>query len=189
MIEYNSWSDIFSYDESSPSCLKWKVPVISGKGTYKIKAGDIAGSPNGRLRWSVQVNGKLHQCHRVIYEMFNGPLGELSVDHIDGNPENNLISNLRAVSHEVNMRNCKFNKNNKSGHKGVYSRRRGKYLSVVVTWSEGGKKFSKEFAAKDETLEEVIKLASEYRASKLKEINSLLGEDGYTDRHIGGNFE
>ena len=189
MIEYNDWSDIFTYDETSPSFLRWKVPVISGKGSCKIKPGDVAGSPNGSLRWSVQVNGKLHQCHRVIYEMFNGTIGKLSIDHIDGNSENNSITNLRAVPHEVNMRNCKFNKNNKSGYKGVCVRRRGKYLSVIASWREGGKKVSREFSAKDETLEEVIKRAAEYRTSKLRDLNSLLGEDGYTDRHIGDNFE
>lgn len=186
MIKYNSWHDLFTYDETSPSFLRWKISVMSGKNTIVVTVGDVAGSPNSSRRWSVQVNGKLYQCHRVIYEMFFGELGDLSVDHIDGNPENNSISNLRAVTQAVNMRNCKLYKSNKSGHKGVHLRQRGKYLSVVASWREDGKKFAKEFSARLENLEEVINKAIEYRNSRIKEINSLLGDSGYTERHLGG---
>ena len=49
-----------------------------------------------------------------------------------------------------------------------------------------GKKFAKEFSARLENLEEVINKAIEYRHSRIKEINSLLGDSGYTERHLGG---
>jgi hypothetical protein len=43
---------------------------------------------------------------RVIYEAFRGeiPAG-FEIDHIDGNPSNNAVYNLRAVSHKENMQN------------------------------------------------------------------------------------
>ena len=53
--------------------------------------------------------------HRYI---MNDPKGMI-VDHIDGNPLNNLKSNLRVCTVEENSQNRAKNKNNTSGHKGV----------------------------------------------------------------------
>ena len=47
-----------------------------------------------------------YQVHRLVWETFNGPIPEwLEIDHIDGDPSNNNLSNLRAVSHITNMFN------------------------------------------------------------------------------------
>lgn len=45
------------------------------------------------------------RVHRIVWELHNGPVPEgLEIDHIDGNKQNNDISNLRAVSHSENLR-------------------------------------------------------------------------------------
>lgn len=62
--------------------------------------------------------GKL-AAHRIIFVMHHGYAPE-EVDHIDGNPSNNLLSNLRAVTHGQNMINAKTSARNTSGYKGVY---------------------------------------------------------------------
>ena len=41
------------------------------------------------------------------------------IDHIDRNPANNKIENLRAASRSLNCLNSKINKTNKSGVKNV----------------------------------------------------------------------
>ena len=47
-----------------------------------------------------------YQVHRLIWEAFNGPIQKgMEIDHIDGNPSNNRLENLRAVSHQTNMLN------------------------------------------------------------------------------------
>jgi len=44
--------------------------------------------------------------HRLVYWYFNGILdSNLDIDHIDGNPHNNSINNLRLVTHKENMNN------------------------------------------------------------------------------------
>lgn len=56
------------------------------------------------------------RMHRLL---INAKKGEV-VDHIDGNPLNNQVANLRICSQGQNMGNRKINKNNRSGYKGVF---------------------------------------------------------------------
>lgn len=54
----------------------------------------------------VRVNGKEYRAHRVIWEMFNGPIPEgMLVDHIDRDVYNNRIENLRLVTRQQNNAN------------------------------------------------------------------------------------
>ena len=60
----------------------------------------------GRYR-CVKYKGKQMRIHRLVAETFlENPEGLPCVDHIDRNPSNNDISNLRFVSFSVNRTNC-----------------------------------------------------------------------------------
>lgn len=62
------------------------------------------------------IDGKVTKLHRFI--LFD--VGDEDViDHIDGNPFNNIDSNLRICENIHNARNCKLSKNNTSGYTGV----------------------------------------------------------------------
>lgn len=44
--------------------------------------------------------------HRLEYEAFIGEIPEgFEIDHIDSNPQNNVLSNIRACSHTENSNN------------------------------------------------------------------------------------
>ncbi len=56
----------------------------------------------------IDSNGKHknHFVHRLEYEAFVGKIPEgYEIDHIDSNSKNNVLSNLRACTHEENARN------------------------------------------------------------------------------------
>ena len=60
-----SW--VFQYDETSPSCLRWKNP------RSKHLIGKVAGTYNKKQgSWHVSFRGKPEVVKRVVWEMFHG---------------------------------------------------------------------------------------------------------------------
>ena len=95
-----NYSDMFVYDETSPSCLRWKV----SKGS--AKAGDQIGYVKGDGYWYVKINGINKAAHRIVWAITNGDIPSDSViDHKDTNRLNNKIDNLRLVNKYQNAQN------------------------------------------------------------------------------------
>lgn len=88
--------------------------------TNRSKNGGLAGGVCGLGYMQCFFQGKSYKVHRLIWKMYHGldPVG--NIDHIDGNPLNNNIDNLRVVGQLENGRNTKFYKNNTSGTMGIY---------------------------------------------------------------------
>ena len=103
----HDWNDVFIYDETSPSCLRWKY----GNGQQNHSKRDVGGvagyiNSNGKYeRYKVCYKSVEYMVHRVVYQMFNGDIcsGKV-VNHIDTNPLNNKISNLEMVTTAENNR-------------------------------------------------------------------------------------
>lgn len=112
-LDYDIFSELFYYDESSPSGLRYKKDVHTGYYTAKYKddiAGNIHRQGKSVVSWRVKVtvNNKKHsyKVHRLIWLLINKAIDSSKViDHIDNNPLNNRIENLRLVSYHVNGRN------------------------------------------------------------------------------------
>lgn len=112
--------EVFEYKDG---VLFWKVD------RRKTKIGSRAGRTKANGYCEVRIDGKLQGTHRLIFMMFYGFMPRV-IDHIDGNPSNNKIENLREATHEENMRNSHRPKNNTSGFKGVYlDRRNGNWIA------------------------------------------------------------
>lgn len=77
------------------------------------------------------INSKMYRKSRILYKAYHGIEPEV-VDHEDGNPLNNDITNLRNVSYQTNQKNQKLNKNNSSGHIGVRFTHRGKWQAYGI---------------------------------------------------------
>ena len=84
------------------------------------RKGDIVGNLTNYGYLNFQINGKKYFVHRIIYYMHHGHMDDtMQIDHIDGNPANNRIENLRLVTRSQNGCNRKIDKNSTTGVKGV----------------------------------------------------------------------
>jgi hypothetical protein len=105
------------------------------------EAGYMQKNRLGRPR-CIQVNMKncAPTAHRIIWEMQNGPIPDgMMVDHKNGDPWDNRVSNLRLATRSQNAQNCIKGLDNKSGYKGV-SRTRRVEKCWMAQISVGGKK-------------------------------------------------
>ena len=67
-------------------------------------------------------DGPAHQkIHRLVAKVFiPNPDNKPEIDHIDRNPANNHVDNLRWVTRSENCLNTKIRSDNTSGHKNIY---------------------------------------------------------------------
>jgi hypothetical protein len=96
------------------------------------RAGRAAGHEKPDGYTLVTVCGIPFLKHRLCWAMNYGVWPKTYLDHIDGNPRNNAILNLRLATPAQNLQNTKQNKNNTSGAKGVYLHKHGKYEAYIT---------------------------------------------------------
>lgn len=91
--------------------------------------------------------GTNFRAHRVAWAIYYGEWPQGEIDHIDGDPSNNQIANLRVTDRTGNSRNLKRNATNTSGCGGVsYDERRGLWKAYI--WVDGKQKFLGRFKHK-----------------------------------------
>lgn len=97
----------------------------------KLKAGREAGSVNSRGYVMIQVENAMLLAHRVAWAMAYGSWPQRMIDHIDGDTQNNRITNLRDVWAD-NYKNIRMGTTNTSGIVGVrYDAARKKWRASV----------------------------------------------------------
>jgi hypothetical protein len=97
------------------------------------KNGERAGTtrPDGRV--SIMIRYRAYRAHRLAWMYVNGSMPTLDIDHIDGNPANNAIANLREVTRSVNMQNQRrARSDNSTGMLGVQNRGTGKFRAEIA---------------------------------------------------------
>lgn len=70
-----------------------------------MKPGDIAGTKGKHGHVRINVLGTLHYAHRLAWLTTYGEMPKGVIDHIDGNPSDNRLCNLRDVCHAENLQN------------------------------------------------------------------------------------
>lgn len=98
--------------------IKWFKNKISQKRWNTRFAGKEAFNTDSRGYRVGRLFKKNYFAHHVIWCMTVGYWPK-QLDHIDGNPSNNTLGNLREVDQKENRKNCKIPSNNTSGVQGV----------------------------------------------------------------------
>lgn len=183
MSPATTWNYLFKYDETSPTFLRWinsKSPRIVNCIT---PAGRLSYRPNGDKHSArVKIGQKLYLVHRILWEMFNGPIPEgMVIDHLDGNPFNNNIRNLRVTTQRINTQNSRIRRDNLSGTTGVSWRIKGGITYAYAFISLPEKDVSKYFSTKKLGLLPAFQAAFYWRKEMIENLNQL-GEE-YTERH------
>lgn len=114
MITQESVKHLFHYDDVL-GILLWKNPCKRKPQLTGLPAGTVCSA--GIVR--IKLNRKVHKAHRLIWLYNYGKFPDKFIDHVDGNPSNNKLVNLRECSPEQNMHNLKLSARNTTGYKGV----------------------------------------------------------------------
>jgi hypothetical protein len=162
MVLAPEWAIVPSVWEYREGKLYWRIKA--GRGTSVRHPGDeVAPAPDPHGYQFVTLRRKHYAVHRVVFLLVHGWLPKF-VDHIDGNPGNNLVANLRPATHLQNMRNAKTRKDNTSGVKNVYWHKQVRRWQVRL--SIAGKQVSFGCFA---TLDEASAVAAQARADTFGE--------------------
>lgn len=105
--------------------LVWLVSRRGGK----AYPGALVGNKRADGYVTVGLLNKKWLLHRIVYAMWHGHMPDV-IDHIDGNPSNNRIENLRVADNSKNQWNRKLDYRNKLGVKNVYWHARDKNYGV-----------------------------------------------------------
>ena len=122
MITQQELKNVLHYDQDTGIFRRLKVS------SRKDKLNEIVGCDIGRGYLQTRINYKKYFLHRLAWLYVYGEYPNKFIDHINGNPSDNRICNLRQANSFENNQNAKISKLNTSGIKGV-------------TWSKYNKKW------------------------------------------------
>lgn len=92
---------VLSYDPET-GIFTW---LVNKRGP--VKAFDQAGSLNRDGYVKIKVDQQVFLAHRLAWFLVYGEWPEREIDHIDGDPANNRIANLRECEHRQNAKNVR----------------------------------------------------------------------------------
>ena len=126
------------YDQDS-GVLTWRLrPISHFKNAHgmNIWNSQHAGMEAGSIRHdgiTVSINFRPYRAHRLCWVLAgHQDPGPSLIDHINGNPFDNRLSNLRLADSSQNNENSRVRSHCKSGLKGVYWHpRAGKWASAI----------------------------------------------------------
>jgi len=148
MDKKDYYNSLFEYIEGE---LFWKI----SRGNVKV--GNKAGTLNYNKRhdrecYEVGIDKKTVLLHRIIWIMINGEIPEsLQIDHINQDPTDNRIENLRVVTNQENSKNRSKDKRNTSNYTNIYY-----YKNNKSKWKVEMKNKDKRYSKSFKTLEEAI---------------------------------
>lgn len=118
-------SHAFSYSPET-GLFHWKI------GARGRRTGSLAGS-----KWSngyivIGLDGGQFYAHRLAWVIMTGASPSGTIDHANGDPDDNRWSNLRSATQSQNIANARIRRDNTSGHKGVrFHQEKGRWQAYL----------------------------------------------------------
>lgn len=98
---------------------------VSGK--LRRRSGICVQHRNRLGYYIVHINGKTYYVHRLLAITYiENPENKKEIDHIDGNPSNNSLDNLRWATHKENLNNSVSVEREINSHLGLPSNIKGR---------------------------------------------------------------
>jgi hypothetical protein len=126
MLTQSRLKELLHYDEEIGVFTWIKSP------RNNVPSGTVAGTFDKKGYLRIIYKNKLYLGHWLAWLYVYGKWPDNEIDHIDGNPSNNTIINLRDVTRKQNMENKKVYKTSKTGHSGVSWHSRDKKWNVRI---------------------------------------------------------
>ena len=118
---FDSVSSVLSYDHTSGRFL-WLAGKFNGR---------IAGNSDARGYVHIGFGGRKYLAHRLAWLLHHRSMPASKIDHINGNPGDNRLCNLREATQVQNMQNAKAHRGSITGLLGVTKHRR-KYRAQIL---------------------------------------------------------
>lgn len=145
--------ELFEYRPLTGQLL-WRKPTSN-----RVKAGDVVGSPGRNNGIDVRLHGSLYRAHRLVWRWVTAhDPGQMELDHINGNRQDNRYQNLRLATRAQNMWNISC--------KGATKMPCGRYYSRIR--ADGKAIYLGTFATEREAQEAYKKAATELHGSFAK---------------------
>jgi hypothetical protein len=126
MLTQERLKELLQYDPNT-GVFTWLKPTSN-----RVKVGSIA-TTNSRGYIIIGIDSVRYFAHRLAWLYMTGSMPKDVIDHIDGNPSNNRINNLREATQQQNLHNLRKSVKNTSGYKGVHFHKGTSKWRAVVT--------------------------------------------------------
>jgi len=127
MLTQERLKELLKYDEHTGVFTRLKIM------SNRVKVGSVAATSNSHGYLYTSIDGKKYSAHRLAWLYMTGAMPKDTIDHIDGNPLNNAINNLREATQQQNLYNLRKSVKNTSGYKGVHFHKGTSKWRAVVT--------------------------------------------------------
>ena len=160
LLEYDHASGVLTWKQRGQ---KWFTYKDFHKHWNSRWAGKNVGTLSERGYLVFNALNKLHTVHRTAWMIFHGEEPTGVIDHINGDPTDNRIANLRSTTTKINTENRRKKSSGKCLPLGVFpvvGSKTGKVFARIIV--DGQRKYLGTFHDPNEAAEAYIKAKRKY---------------------------